>query len=317
MTGDAGNAAGRPAENNPRVRHWAEIGEVTATGGIRLLYLLYRIGGRWLFFISLWPVVVFYWAMLPRARRASLGYLRLARRMGWLRHPPTQWTVLRHQFHFADTLLDKLLSLAGHFTMADLAVTGREAFFADGSGAVIVTAHTGCLELCQALTGDPSKLYVLTHTAHARQFNRILSRINPRFAVNHLEVGDLTPAMAIELSEVVGRGGYLVIAGDRVPIGSDAVVHVGFMGREAPFPTGAAMLAMLLQCPLWSMVCTRNPDKKGPRYRLHFAKLWHPQPVARTARAGYFKTVAQRFAQTLERELADAPLDWFNLSHRA
>lgn len=293
-------------------RHWADIGEMTVAGGIRLLYFLYRIGGRFLFLISLWPVVVFYWALLPNARRASLDYLTHAWKCGLLKTRPDQWTVLKHLFHFADTILDKILSVAGHFTTDDLLVLGRKELLADGRGAVIVTTHTGCLELCQALTGDPARLFVLTHTRHAQQFNRILARINPNFAVNHIEVTQLSPAAAIELSDKVAKGGFLVIAGDRIPVASDAVTYVDFLGDKAPFPTGPALLAMLLQCPLWAMICTRNVKGKSQRYRLKFSKLWEPQIVARGAREDYFHTIASKFSKELELQLRQAPMDWFN-----
>ncbi|MDO4937568.1 MAG: acyltransferase, partial [Sutterellaceae bacterium] len=281
-------------------------------GGIRTLYFLYRIGGRFLFAISLWPVVVFYWALLPNARRASMNYLLHAYRYGFLKTKPDQWTVLRHLFHFADTILDKVLSVAGHFTDNDLAVTGRETLLADDRGAVIVTTHTGCLELCQALTADPSRLYILTHTKHAEKFNSVLARINPSFVVNHLEVTQLSPAEAIALSDTVAKGGFLVIAGDRVPVASEAVTYTEFLGEKAPFPSGPALLAMLLQCPLWSMICTRNVKGAPQRYRLNFCKLWEPQPIGRAARQAYFQDVADRFAKELEVQLAQAPLDWFN-----
>lgn len=293
-------------------RHWADIGEMTVVGGIRLLYFFYRIGGRFLFLISLWPVVVFYWALLPNARRASLDYLMHAWKCGMLKTKPNQLTVFKHLFHFADTILDKVLSVAGHFTVNDLAVSGRDELLSDGRGAVIVTTHTGCLELCQALTSDPSRLFVLTHTRHAEQFNRVLARINPNFAVNHIEVTQLSPAVAIGLSDTVAKGGFLVIAGDRVPIASKAVTYVDFLGEKAPFPTGPALLSMLLQCPLWTMICTRNVKGTGQRYRLTFSKIWEPKIVGRGAREDYFHTVAYKFSKELEMQLKKAPLDWFN-----
>lgn len=297
-------------------RHWADIGEMTAVFGIRLLYFFYRLGGRFLFWISLWPVVVAYWALLPQARGASRDYLMRAWKAGILKKKPTQLTVLRHIFQFADTILDKLLAVAGHLKKEDLRVSGREELLTDNRGAVIVTGHMGCLELCQALTADPSRLHVLTHTRHARQFNRILAHINPNFAVNHIEVTSLSPAEAIRLSDTVAHGGFLVIAGDRVPIASESVTFAEFLGQKAPFPTGPALIAMLLQCPLWSMICTRNHDDdaagKKARYQVTFAKLWEPVPVARNQRKQFFETATRRYAEELERHLRHSPFDWFN-----
>ena len=215
--------------------HWAGIRETTFVWGIRILYGFFRLGGRPLFWLSLWPVVAVYWLMLPRVRAASLDYLKRAFAAGLLKRRPTVFTTLTHVFHFADTVLDKLLAVAGYFGKESLKVQGREPLLASGKGAVLVTAHTGCLELCQALTADPSRLYVLTHTRHAQEFNRMLARINPAFAVNHIEVTELTPAVAIELADKVASGAFLVIAGDRIPVASQAVTHAAFWARQRLF----------------------------------------------------------------------------------
>lgn len=124
---------------------------------------------------SLWPVVAVYWLMLPRVRAASLDYLKRAFAAGLLKRRPTVFTTLTHVFHFADTVLDKLLAVAGYFGKESLKVQGREPLLASGKGAVLVTAHTGCLELCQALTADPSlPLCFNPHAARSRNLTGCL-----------------------------------------------------------------------------------------------------------------------------------------------
>ena len=48
-------------------RHWSSIGEETFAGGMWLLYVLFRVGGRLPFRIVLYPVVLWYWAEIGRA----------------------------------------------------------------------------------------------------------------------------------------------------------------------------------------------------------------------------------------------------------
>ena len=48
-------------------RHWSETGEKTSTAGITVLLALFQLGGRTLFHLSLWPVIVFYWLVSPTA----------------------------------------------------------------------------------------------------------------------------------------------------------------------------------------------------------------------------------------------------------
>lgn len=40
-------------------KHWSETQEKTNTAGISLLLTVFRLGGRTLFHLSLWPVIVF------------------------------------------------------------------------------------------------------------------------------------------------------------------------------------------------------------------------------------------------------------------
>lgn len=297
------------------IKHWSAIEENTVVWGIRLLYVLYRVGGRFLFFISLWPVIVFYWLAMPQVRRASSDYLSHAYQAGVLSFAPSVFTSLHHVFHFADTILDKILAVAGKFTKKDLFVQGRDELIADPRGAVLVTAHTGCLELCQVLASERSshKLVILTHTRHSQRFNRILKRLNPTFEVNHIEVTELTPAVAAQLAEQVNQGNYVVIVGDRTPIGSNAVSPASFLGETALFPNGFALLATILHCPLWAMVCTRNYDREiSSRYRVEFTKLWEPVAVKRKDRPQHFDSLCQAFADCLARNLKHSPLDWFN-----
>lgn len=294
--------------------HWSRLQEHTAGAGIRLFYLLFRLGGRITFYATLWPVIVFYWIVLSQPRRASRDYLNRLYAHGLLTRKPAFYSSLLHLVRFADTVLDKLLAVSGYFKPADLTVVGREALLAQDRGGILMTAHMGCLEICQALSShDPRHpLLILVHTGHAVRFNQILSRLNPRFAVNHIEVGSLTPDIAIQLSEHVERGGFLVIAGDRTPIHSQAVTQARFLGKDAPFPVGAYLLATLLNCPLWSMICTRDSAPSSARYIVHFTCLSPSQKISRRQRDAHFSRLAQIYADELETHLRRQPLDWFN-----
>ena len=121
-------------------KHWSETPEKTNTAGISFLLAVFRLGGRTLFHLSLWPVIVFYWLASPTARRASRLYLdHVARTKNEPR--PGCLATLKHIWRFADTILDKLLAVSGFFTAKDLAVEGVSELLADSRGAIIITAH--------------------------------------------------------------------------------------------------------------------------------------------------------------------------------
>jgi predicted LPLAT superfamily acyltransferase len=297
-------------------RHWSSIGEETFVGGMWLLYALFRVGGRLPFRLFLYPVVLWYWATNRAAREASLEYLqRLQQSTAALGHEPGWRDTLRHFFSFAETILDKMLAVGGRYKLETIRFVGREPFedmVRAGRGGLVVTAHMGCLEMCQA-SADATpgmKLTVLVHTVHAEQFNRMLERLSPGRGISLMQVTEISPATAVLLAERVERGEFVAIAGDRVPIvaGRASAVQVPFLGHDAPFPTGAYMLAALLKCPLFALGCIRQ----GDAHEVVFDKLADRVVLPRGDRLAACTAYAEQFAHGLERLLARAPYEWFN-----
>lgn len=294
-------------------RHWAGIGETTWVRGIRLLCAVHDRLGRWPFRLCVWPVVLGHWLLHPLARRASLQYLR--RQHAYFQRPgpvPGRWQSLRHFFRFAETLLDKLLAVAGRYPATRVRLQ-RDVMLAQlrqGRGGVIVTAHLGCLELCQALAPEASalRLIVLVHTAHAERFNRLLHELAPQGRVELLQVTQLDPAVAARLAEAVAGGAFVAIAGDRVPLQGGRSVPVRFLGHEACFPIGPYVLAGALACPLFAMACVRE----GQGYRISFELLAERVRLARGTREAELRAQAGIFVRWIEAQLRESALDWFN-----
>ena len=51
--------------------HWAGFNEVSFVAGMRLLFWICRVFGRWPFRVVLYPVLLWYVLSKPRARRVS------------------------------------------------------------------------------------------------------------------------------------------------------------------------------------------------------------------------------------------------------
>ena len=295
-------------------KHWSQEQENTSTLGIRVLLGIFRLGGRALFHLSLWPVVVFFWLTVSRSRCASRAYLQQMARFTGTSAPLLG--SLRHLMRFSDTILDKILAVSGSFGPQDLNVVNADEILNDARGGIIVTAHTGCVELCQAMSETQQarrRLHVLVHTVHAVRFNNLIRKISPQFAVNHIEVTSIGPQTAVELSSFIERGDWIVIVADRTPIGSSSTINISFLGKKAPFAAGPFILAHVLECPAWSMICTRETSPASrARYRVEFSKISEPRPVSRHERNAAIAEMAERWVKTLERALTASPLDWFN-----
>lgn len=302
-----------------RPPEWPQLAEKTSVAGIRILLFIRRLLGERCFRAALLPVLACYWCSNARLRRVVGAYQARARRAGAAL--PARFAGIRELERFALAILEKFSALsgaAGHDGPAALVVVGDEVFAGDGpsEGAVILTSHTGCQELLMAHSGafTAHELVILQHTAHARRFNELLARAGAKpVNASFIEIGAaVSPALVMELADRTARGAYVILAGDRAPMGSEASARVPFFGDPARFPTGGALLAHLLGVPLRMMVCTR-PDEAVRRYRVRFTELCASPPrVRRAERTLWLREMAALYARELERELTASPLDWAN-----
>jgi len=293
-------------------RHWASINEAGFVAGMRLLFWIARTFGRWPFRVVLYPVLGWYLATRPDARRASAAYLDRVRAYA---PAPAGWLgVLRHFASFAETILDKMLLWSGGFDTSAVRYTGDAALverLASKQGALLVCSHLGNLELCRVLSRRRGglKLTVLVHTRHAPAFNRMLARIDPRSQLNLLQVTEMTPATAILLAERIAQGELVVIAGDRVPVAPNPrVALAGFLGARAAFPVGPYVLASILQCPIYLLFSMRREGG----HEVHFELLREAVRLPRKGRDEALAGLAAAYAARLEYHCVRAPLEWFN-----
>lgn len=293
-------------------RHWAAINEASFVAGMRLLFWVCRVFGRWPFRIVLYPVLLWYVATQARARRVSGDYLR---RVG---APGGVFGVLRHFDAFAEAILDKMLLWGGLYDLDQVRLHGAEPLLqmiGERRGALLVCAHLGNLDLCRALSlRTPGlKITVLVHTSHAQAFNGMLAKLDPRSQLNLMQVTEMTPATAMQLSERVERGEFVVIAGDRVPVSDNSRINprvalAPFLGQAAAFPVGPYVMASVLGCPLYALFTTRE----GEAQALHFERLREQVTLPRRGREAALAELAGEYAARLEHHVRRTPLEWFN-----
>ena len=91
--------------------HWSQTKEAGTLAGMRFVYFLYRLFGRWIFTLIMYPVALYFVLFRPDQRKASLKYLRAHYRVrpAMWSQKPGYWHVLLHFHHFAEVILDKLL----------------------------------------------------------------------------------------------------------------------------------------------------------------------------------------------------------------
>jgi predicted LPLAT superfamily acyltransferase len=292
-----------------RRTHWANVSEAGFGLGVWLLYFVDRFLGRWPLRAVLAPVVLYYVLGNRVARQSSREYFA---RLGL---EPSFAHTFRHIASFAESLLDKLLAVSGHYPFEKLRFSGREVMLeslAAGRGGVLVTAHLGCLEVCRIVAGRRKglRLNVLVHTRNAETYNSVLRRLDPQTQLNLVQVSELGPGMAALLAQRVDAGEFVVITADRVPLSdtSGRTVVAPFLGADAHFPIGPWVLAAALKCQVILFSVVHEADTYHARFERLAERVDLPRAHREAAAAGYVRQYAQR----LEALCRGAPYDWFN-----
>jgi predicted LPLAT superfamily acyltransferase len=295
--------------------HWAKVGEAGFTGGIRFLFWVYRHFGAWPFRGVLFFVILWFFVTRKIARRASLDYLRrLHEESGGTTPPPAYRNSFRHFLTFAETILEKLLAYDARLDDLPYHANGAEPLLrlvAEKRGALIITAHLGNLELCRRLTRNRQhmKLTVLVHTRHAKRFNQMLHALNPEQDIDLVQVETIDFTTAMLLSERIEAGGFVVIAGDRVPVRpGNATLTLPFLGAPARFPLGPYILAAALACPVFTLFSARRAGEFFIHIRLLAERVTLPRREREKAILPYLRA----YVAALTEECRNNPLQWFN-----
>ncbi|WP_406662859.1 glycosyltransferase [Gallaecimonas sp. GXIMD1310] len=298
-----------------RSQHWSVMGERGSHLGMRSLWWAFRLFGRPGFRVFLYPVMAYFF-LTGQSRQHSLAYLRrlyaYAGPLPGVSKTPTLFTGFRHHLAFGESILDKLAAWAGRGESKDqLLFNGHEHFeqlAESGRGALLVGAHLGNLELCRALSDRPMTVLVLTE--HALKFNALLAEINPQARMNMLEVSSMGPDTAMLLRQRIDAGELVVMVGDRTSASKAGhTVTCNFLGQPAPFPIGPWVLAHVLECPVYTLFCTRQ----GQQHKVSM-EPFAPEGVtlSRRHRQQELTRWAQKFADRLSEHCQQAPLQWFN-----
>jgi predicted LPLAT superfamily acyltransferase len=302
-----------PVSRNAATR-WPAMRERGAYWGLRILAGIYRLLGRTVCMTVMMPVVFYFFVTGSEQRQASQDYLARLWRRGLLKRKPSLLTSFRHFMVFAASALDKLAAWVGDIPISKLHGV-RSGLLAEveasGHGVFVITAHIGNPEVIRAVSvlSKGVAVNVLMHAEHAQLFNRLIKEFSPQSPVRAFPVTRVGVDTAILLSQAIARGEWVVMVGDRVPVGEHGrVVEVPFLGEMAPFPQGPYILAALLKAPTYLMFCTRQ----GSGFDVHFSKFADLVELPRVDRLGAIRRYAAAYAKALEERVAETPLQWFN-----
>ncbi len=289
--------------------HWAELRERGALWGLTFCAAAYRLLGRRGCMAVMAPIVAWFFLAGSEQRRASRIFL--GRVFG---RPASLWECYRHFLEFAGRALDVFAGWTGGVRpdrIQTLTPDSLQTATADNRGALIVVAHLGNVDIARAVLDQQTRdrMTVLVHTRHAGNYNRTLRRFRPEAALNLMEVTEIGPDTAIDLKDRIGRGEWVVIAGDRIPVGStERICRVPFLGMPAPFSQGPWILAGLLECPVYLLFCLKTDDG----WQLSLEPFAERLDLPRGQREEALRQHTAAYARRLEDYARKAPLQWFN-----
>lgn len=293
---------------------WHDLKERGGLLPLMLMLGFYRCGGRWLCRVVLYFIIMWYWLFAVTARQASVHYLQRLHQFAGAQSPfsatPTWANSYAHFMQFGECILDKIEGWLGHIPEQNLQLFGHENFQQHyQKGAIIVVSHFGNIELLRALKSEhPQKINVLVYQKHASQFNQFLKKINSKSEVNLISVDELGIETAMLLQEKLAQGEWVILAADRVPVQSNRVQTVQFLGEPADLPQGAWILASLLKVPVLAVFCYRVEQK----FQVHIHYIADQIDLPRKTRLSSMQQITQHYVALLEQHCCRAPYQWFN-----
>jgi predicted LPLAT superfamily acyltransferase len=284
---------------------WVSVAERGSLLGIWTMVGICRLAGRTLARLLLRPIVLYFVATAPLARRSSREYLR---RMG---RPHGFWDAYAHCLRFAHCTLDRLFWILGKHRLFEITTTGSDhlaALTRAHRGALLLGAHLGSFEAMLGVARSQSMtLNVVGYFRNARLINGVLEKLNPVLGVRLISV---EPGIdfVLKIKERIESGEMVAVLADRVGLGERSA-EVQFLGGAALLPSGPYILAAALRCPVYlTFGLYREPN----RYDLFCEPFAERIELPRATREAAARDYVQRFAARLEHYCGMATDNWFN-----
>ena len=310
------------ANEREKATHWMNVKERRGFSGMKLLWKLYRWGGRPLFAVIGWPVTGVFYLTGTAAKKASEKFLTRVNEERTRRGLPTEMlSGLTHFRAFTMSMLDRLAAWVGDLTLwkdVDFADDESRKLLceppADGRGKLVLVSHLGVAEATRALAQHDRAVpvWALVYDEHAPRFKAMLEDVAPDASRHIIAVNHLGVDTAARLEEAIARGEWVAIAADRTPNDQSSrgsrTATASFLGHDAPFPVGPFVLANLLKCDVVTLFAVRVGDKLLISCRPFASEIQLPRKTRDEALAQY----ASQWAKILEDQAVAHPYQWFN-----
>ncbi|MCM8542542.1 MAG: hypothetical protein NE328_19885 [Lentisphaeraceae bacterium] len=297
---------------------WKNQQERGAFWAFRLSVFTYRILGRTVCSLIIYPVVFYFYLTGGNAKKASLKYLRkiYAHPQGkkHFKKTPGFRDGFKHSLSFAFSILDKFGVWLNRITYDDIHFPGREELIKrmeKKEGLVFLSAHYGNIEIMRAVSQTISEVpvNVIMDRKNAESFNKILKSTNNKFDISIFASDEIDISTAGKLKEKIANGEIVAVMADRLTDSSTSRYESReFLGETACFPQGPFIIPWLLKAPTYMFICT----KKGKNYEVNFEKFFDVDDFQQIKRNVFVENICDRYVENLEKHCLKDPWQWYN-----
>lgn len=283
----------------------------------RLLMILSRRMGQWVFTVLSRGVATGYFLFFPKRVAVSVRFYRaLFPEARFWRSLFCAW----RQYHsFTDVFLDRFLLLHDQsVAFTDEGWEYLEHAVNSKTGGVILMSHLGNWEIAahvlkriHARDNPEINLLLYLGRKHKEQIERAQkeSLVLSGVRIIAVEQGGASPFDVIEGINFLKAGGLISLTGDRIWRADQRSIPAQFLGHEVFLPEAPFVFALLSGAPVIMFFCRRTG-----RHTYHFTTMApvYVRAKDRKERRDAIITAAQDYAKCLEDALRRQPFEWYH-----
>lgn len=306
--------------------HWADEKEVISSNKpLLLVFGLMRKLPDYLVFILIYPISFFFYIFSKRGRVEAKNYQRQMKEFTGGK-VPLKISPFKQILSFSLCVMEKMEGWLGNYHYNELVthdddLKSLQSQLEQGKGALFIGSHLGNIELLRSLSsfGENGIIRKISVTAimelkSTEQFNRTLKEVNPNVDFQVIDPEEIGVNTIIELQEQIENGGLVVITGDRTSARSRSrIIREKFLGKEADFPYGVFVLALLLKAPTYYVFGLRTKTASlRPKYHIFVEKSKVDFERPSSKRDEKIHALCKEFVVKLEKYCIQFPYQWYN-----
>lgn len=272
---------------------------------LKLLLWIFKIFGRNVFRIVLYPIVFCFWGFSSKVRKYSQKYqsvLEIYSKANNIKFE--RFSSYKHLMVYAECLLDKVIAFSGEKLNITFVENKDWLKFTDivhssNKGAFLICSHHGNIEALPSIVykfdGNVTKtIHAFMKVSQSPVFHKFVEQNTHAAKVQIHATENIDMYTGMEISDLIDSGEIVMMAGDRA---YNSNINVKLLNRSCYFPRGVFKLAVLTEAPVFFVSCI----KKDNQYVVEIKKG-----------SGTETELAQQFAKFLEQKIIESPINWFN-----